>query len=309
LGVDGDLSLFKMIGKTHQKIATLSNGSFGYGDCDPPGQWMGGKLYFTASIGANSLWCTDGTPEGTKKIYESGYLFEFICYKNRVYFSANGTASTGGVELLVYDPVDDTVKLFVDLSPGKSSGPSGYLVFNDTLYFTAETPEYGREIWRTAGTKESTELFMDINKGSKNGAFMAEFFPLGNEFLFPADDGVHGIELWKSDGTPSGTKMLNDINAGEGSSKPGPYVKVKDVVYFSAYDPKHGTELWKTNGIQTEFVADVQPGVVSSEPYDIVSHKDYVYFTAQLKSIGRQLFRVQYEPFASSASMEQIKTT
>ena len=69
-------------------------------------------------------------------------------------------------------------------------------MYNDILYFSANTTATGNELWLTDGTVQGTKMVADINagNGSSNPQYMTG---LGSELFFGATDGKTGYELWK----------------------------------------------------------------------------------------------------------------
>src|SRR5687768_9352882 len=45
------------------------------------------------------------------------------------------------------------------------SAPGQFVEFDGALYFTATADNYGRELWRTDGTRAGTRIVQDINPG------------------------------------------------------------------------------------------------------------------------------------------------
>jgi ELWxxDGT repeat protein len=68
-------------------------------------------------------------------------------------------------------------------------------------FFSAQTPEAGRELWITDGTESGTRLFADINPGSDSSdpsQMVARLMAsaMDSVLFLMADDGVHGAEPW-----------------------------------------------------------------------------------------------------------------
>ncbi|MBK7804891.1 MAG: T9SS type A sorting domain-containing protein [Saprospiraceae bacterium] len=125
--------------------------------------------------------------------------------------------------------------------------------YKDRLYFVANSPEFGIELWVYDG--EKTELFKDINPGA-NSAVVDFIFQVGDKMVFAADDGVHGYELWVSDGTPENTKLMIDLlpGSGDGLSKccytySSRFFHVfNNELYFNGNRPNFGIRFFKTDG-------------------------------------------------------------
>ena len=89
-----------------------------------------------------------------------------------------------------------------------------YLTESDgRLYFSADDPIHGNELWVSDGTTDGTLMVTDIYPGTDSSS--PEGLIACNTFVyFSADDGIHGRELWVSDGTESGTMLVKDIRPG-----------------------------------------------------------------------------------------------
>ena len=141
-------------------------------------------------------------------------------------------------------------------------------VFNDELYFAANDGSNGRELWKTDGTPDGTELVSDIFGGdrekSSNPGLFVEF---RDELYFTAIDGA-GDELWKTDGTGSGTQLVIDIFPGVESSTPETLFPFGDQLLFSAEGPGSGDELWISDGTTngTRLLKDISDGTSSAQP-------------------------------------------
>jgi ELWxxDGT repeat protein len=135
---------------------------------------------------------------------------------------------------------------------------------NGLMFFLATNSEFGRELWKSDGTKEGTLIVKDIFPNEESSGISSFFAVIGNKLYFNASDADNGGELWMTDGTEAGTTMI-DIVSGSGSSSPMSFTGIGGTLYFSAQDVAHGRELWKSDGTKegTSIVKDVLPGTGS----------------------------------------------
>jgi len=146
----------------------------------------------------------------------------------------------------------------------RSSNPSAFQAFGDSVYFKAYTDSTGYELFKySSGT---VSLVANIAPGS----FDSSFGPLvdaGNgTFVFAANDSVHGFEVWKTDGTPAGTTLVKDINANGNGYIPGASTQYNNKIYFNGNEGVHGIEPWYSDGTDagTQMLADLNPGSANS---------------------------------------------
>ena len=202
---------------------------YGFNNSGNPGEFFqfGDRLYFAAETSelGRELWVTDGTSEGTQLFKDinpnSGDFFnsssvpsEFIEFEDKFYFSADD-GSTGS-ELWVSDGTSKGTQLVKDLNPeifdnGYVRSPEGssisdFTEFDDRLYFVANIPEAGQELWVTDGTSEGTQIVRDLTPGfryvGEDFSFPFSSYPnyltvVGNELFFSAEDEEVGRELFK----------------------------------------------------------------------------------------------------------------
>lgn len=106
--------------------------------------------------------------------------------------------------------------LLRDIEPGAGwSQPREFTDVNALVYFSAETPTTGRELWCTDGTAADTRLVKDIQPGA-GGSDPIHLINVAGTLFFSATDGTNGHELWRSDGTTAGSFMVLDVNPGTG---------------------------------------------------------------------------------------------
>jgi trimeric autotransporter adhesin len=161
------------------------------------------------------------------------------------------------------------------------SNPSRFVPAGSQVFFTAETPSEGRELWRTDGTTAGTRLVRDLTPG-----FYSSHLPR----LLAGDDGALYFvrqpgqlfdtwEIWKTDGTSDGTVMIasgtNAIASLHGSTPNG------FVYSLSVVRPQTATivryEMWVAGG------PDPRPQLLETPTY--LPHGEVV--------IGGDLFFLQ----------------
>jgi ELWxxDGT repeat protein len=104
------------------------------------------------------------------------------------------------------------------------SSPENFTVFDGKLVFSADTREYGRELWMYDGSNPAV-LLADINKG-KEDSDPEDMCVADGKLYFSAKDKAHGEELWCYDGEK--VYLVVDLIEGTKSSRPSdisPYKK------------------------------------------------------------------------------------
>ncbi|MDJ0840645.1 MAG: hypothetical protein QNK37_29310 [Acidobacteriota bacterium] len=261
----------------------------------------------------DGVWVSDGTLEGTKKLVDlqSRWWSGVISMGNEVYFSANGS-NTSGIELWKSDGTPAGTVLVKDISPGsKSSSPNPLFVWNDALYFTADHPDSGRELWRTGGTAATTELVKDIND-DRTTAQIDDFGVQGDRLLFGMRTPENDIDLFAADDEgigilsdieplafhPYGDTMLMVSQNGlyrldEGAREPrlikphsiwyssnDDFFTYNGVVYFRLDTDATGAELYRTDGTEagTYLVKELVPGYEDGFPGGFFEWNGLLYF-------------------------------
>jgi ELWxxDGT repeat protein len=178
-----------------------------------------------------------------------------------------------------------------DIFPSGTSRPAHLTDVLSTLYFTADDPVHGRELWKSNGTEEGTILVKDIRPGSR-GSFPEDLAVAGGILYFRANDGVHGVELWRSDGSTLGTRLVKDINPAADSS-PAELTNLGGSLLFSADNGNDGRELWRSDGTLegTALLADIRPGALSSQLADLTLSNGRVFFRAGDGTTGLELWK------------------
>lgn len=182
---------------------------------------VGDYVYFNAyewypSI--QGLFRTDGTVEGTEYVIDDDYNRLFATNTDTTFL---GTANPNSI--WVSD--ESGLRLVRELAPHHDANIDELVMFDDALFFTAETT-LGNELWTSDGTFEGTGLLRDLNTGpaSSNPTSLTL---MGDSLYFLADDGVAGSQLWKLE--------VDDDGAEE------PYVvsRLTNIPSIAALNPRH----------------------------------------------------------------------
>jgi|GEM_PF-5306103 len=202
---------------------------------------LNGQVFFYAGTeSTNSLFVTDGTPEGTHKVRD--YFFgpgDFTLSGGLLYFAAESDdlfntrvwATNGSI---VYRVDDDAYRPWdlIDLD--------GTLLF-EALYEVESVIHTG--LFATTGSGAS--LVRGVNPTLFYGV-ESYHVTVGGILYFAAENTFGGLGLWKSDGTTAGTALVSEINP-DGQ---GPYylTDVNGTLFFAAQDDAHGCQLWTSDG-------------------------------------------------------------
>lgn len=251
-----------------------------------------GFLYFSAKSNSTDfyqLWKSDGTAAGTQLIKDfndgtPSYIGVeyFTPFGNDLFFKV---IKSSGNEFWKTDGTEENTIKISDLN---LTGPG--IVFNNLLYF----PVLGftgtdRQLWRTDGTIEGTELFQSFPSFSE---LPDEFITFENHLYYAANSVSNGRELWKTDGTIGGTNILKDINTGASGSNPHGFFVFNSKLFFTATTADLGVELWSSNGTQagTELFLDLRPGAMGSDAKVLWAGSERFLFIANNGVFGKELW-------------------
>jgi ELWxxDGT repeat protein len=175
----------------------------------------------------------------------------------------------------------------------QSSNPSEISTLsNGNMLFAADNGKKGIELWISQGTKPTTSLLMDINKGSESSN-PSDVLANRTDVYFSANDGLVGQELWSSNGTAEGTVLLADINSGVSGSFPSDLLWLDQRLFFAADDGRHGRELWSysTSDQSSSMVLDIQSQAnTGSNPGELTEFSGQIIFAADDEIYGRELW-------------------
>jgi ELWxxDGT repeat protein len=141
-----------------------------------------------------------------------------------------------------------------DIFPGPSNAePVLAGIVNGTLLFFATDEAHGRELWRSDGTADGTQLVRDIRPGPEGSIGYGGSAIFAGRLAFAASDGQGGAQLWSSDGTDAGTVLVRDAQPGLAAATVRLLTPAGERLWFTVqsnfYDQNvRGTEdLWVTD--------------------------------------------------------------
>tara|TARA_B100000676_G_scaffold118885_1_gene118411 strand:+ start:149 stop:2371 length:2223 start_codon:yes stop_codon:yes gene_type:complete len=181
----------------------------------------------------------------------------------------------------------------------QGSAPRDLILKGSNLWFTAESNEYGREVYRYSLSGLGGGLFLvkDLKTGVEGSNPLYLTSASGGVFL-SADGGSVGQELYYSQGDAFSTRLVKDIWPGaNNSSSPSMLTKLGQSLIFSADDGVHGRELWISDNTEsgTFMIKDINTNG-SSNPNWFTVMDGTLFFMAYTEENGRELWRSDGTP-------------
>jgi ELWxxDGT repeat protein len=219
---------------------------------------VGGRLTFAADDGPDGLepWTTDGTIAGTVLLRDIANTplptkpDSMVNFGGAIYFTF--TTMTGGRgPIYRTDGTADGTSLIFD---GQASG---LFVAGDRMYFTANDPETGVELWITDGTAAGTRMVVDLVPGTAGADPLPLAWLGGNTLIFgldrSRDSRIRTYELWRTDGTAAGTVKIHEavLVLSIESGYPQVPVVMNGVMYFNGLNDDGisvKAQLWRSDG-------------------------------------------------------------
>ena len=259
------------------------------------------------------LWISDGTPSGTYMIsdvnpqtitiqtdtgplccYDSvgGVPMEPVMMGNEIFFTAENKVADLGRELYKTNLITTESSIVRDIRFGDlSSGVTGLSVFDNRVYFSADSGSTGAELWATNGSFNGTVLVADI--ATEGGSSPANLTVFDGLMYFTASEDGSGRELWVTNGSYWGTGLVSDIRPGTFDSNPRDLTVAGGTLFFTALSNETGRELWSLQaaGIEPELLSDIMDGTGGSGASQLLSHNGNLYFVADDGANGAEIWR------------------
>lgn len=246
--------------------------------------------------GVNSLLVIPGSSygiQGQDRVVFSGFSCSYenwVCFGEEPWISDGTLAGTIEIDnLRVGDTSISTADGQGTVIDTIGSQPRDFFQSGETIYFTADDNESGRELWKfdlVQSSSTGADMIKDIYEGSDDSFDIdtnAEFTQFGDAVYFAADDGITGVELWKTNGTTASTVLVRNMDLNANSSNPKHLTVVNnEFLYFVADDGSHGRELWQSNGTWqgTDLFSDILDGEDSSNPRHLMEFDNGLYVVA-----------------------------
>ncbi len=226
------------------------------------------------------------------------------------------------------------------LLPLPASQPSAEAAVGDRVWFAAEDPVHGRELWVSDGTAAGTHMVADIAPGPAY-SYPEDLAPTADGVFFTAV-GEGSRMVWYSDGTADGTLPVAPLSGGVDflvahgdraffgadhagkdqlhtttSAGPGDHevialngtdeaaptqgVIIAPYLFVSAIRPGIGREIVRVHTSTFSTAdADIESGIHWSWPYDLVRHGSTLAFSAETAAHGRELWTVNVATMAAT---------
>ncbi len=256
-----------------------------------------GKLYITANDGTTDerKLFSYNTSEGIKEVAvlrNDGFpnlLNPLISAGGKLFLY--GKSPDAGTELFSYTPGESIIRLAADINRNTiGSFPYQFTTYNGRLYFGAEEPNYGREVWVYKPASGQVELLTNTPGNTSpygftvlnNKLFYAGVYPgLGYGLLYYNDQ--TDIISPTSFITPSHSGHISEIIAYQGK------------LFFSAFSDIYGNELFVYDPISDEasMLKDINPEG-GSNPSDLYIFNNQLYFRADDGVSGAELWRYDH---------------
>ena len=240
---------------------------------------VGSTTYFFTYSDAtelSALWKTDGTPGGTSLVKADLYDAEAMQPVGSTLYFFEGDVQT---KLWKTDGTPGGTLLVETFANNLSTVRTAAL--GTELVFSAWTPSYGYELWKSDGTDAA--LLKDIVTG-EGDSDPNIFGVVGGQLFFRAfEPTATHTTLWKTDGTADNTVVVEDpMTSGPRAVDNETYAVAGGKLYFMADDGTNGRDLWVsdgTSGSGTGLIEDITPGTDFSNIYGyVVAVGSTVYF-------------------------------
>ena len=190
----------------------------------PPG--VSGPAYFRVETGedgtgADQLWRTDGTPEGTRRIvgHAKGVgFFKGLIYYGSSFGSRFGNTGQGHLApaLWATDGTPGAERRIAVLRRFEAGSAPVFQPFQNGVLIMASHDDGQSELWRSDGTPAGTFPLHDF-AGDTQPSYARFLGRLGSvQLLFhdvelPYVNGPTTADIWRTDGTPQGTSFLASL--------------------------------------------------------------------------------------------------
>ncbi|HVX51667.1 MAG TPA: ELWxxDGT repeat protein [Chitinophagaceae bacterium] len=245
------------------------------------------KVYFSAdSEGYHSIYKTDGTAAGTKKVFTNKdqrfAVFEMFAATNYLYaFTEVPGRDTS--ELWALDGNSNQwtkIQTLVGVYQTRHGGTIGNI-----LIWNAIDNVHGAELWKATNEPGSAKLLKDIFPGTAN-SYPTNFLKYHGNLYFIATPANGFYDVFKTDGTGKGTYAIAQNTGVE-------LATAANKLFFTLNDGVTNYELYASDGTTggTKLLKDIYPGANSPSPDYLTGDDSVLYFTANDPQHGNELWK------------------
>lgn len=231
------------------------------------------------AVSETQLWLTNGTEEGTAHVRTFPEpIYSLTGMGDQVFFSAKDTGSSYA---LWRSNGTRTVRV-KDISPSADDGPYDLIATDIQLFFNANHPDTGTELWSTNGFEEATHLARDVHPGAGSSfPFFHTRLDSGDIVFFAnaAENSERG--LWVSGGAEWTTRLLLKVSPAT-QSRP---VRVGTKLCFSGSVEQLTATLVCTDGTE-KGTAVVRPDLTGVDGLGVVNDSLLFWAGGQLWASG-----------------------
>lgn len=252
-----------------------------------------------------SLWKTDGTILGTKRVrsfvsnFGPSTIKSEIAQTNGKLIFAFDDGSGSGNQLWVSDGTYSGTKILKYINGNLQATPNNLVEMGGKVYFFANSNATGYELWTTDGTEAGTEMVIDLMPGIVSSMFNStnpvQLVASKNSlFLSAVSDVDTGYELYVSDGTEAGTRLAKNLNT---STMRNASVQLLgaagNFAIFSYIDNNSNRRYACSDGTAKgtfDFIIDGNSTIFQMAPRNYVVMNDKLFFVLSDNKIGSELY-------------------
>lgn len=220
--------------------------------------------------GAESLFLTDGTAEGTVDIFD-GHVNErsrMVKYNGELYFAS-------GANIFIVDATGTAVRQLTDEDYPSELLPTeiGLLVTTGNgIVYEAKTAAHGAEMFVTDGTAAGSRLLREFGPGTTDGIVFKAATYIGDQIsneavsVFTTLGTDNFNEVWRTDGSEAGTSFISRSNQpgnGRSQAEPEERTEIGDI-YFTGPANSGGEALYHYRAADSTIVTIVENGTSTS---------------------------------------------
>lgn len=167
-------------------------------------------------------WITNGTAGATQELFDhnplpvaSGLPDNYTVLQDSILcFTASTSEGSGLWKMTPSTTFENEFELTLlqVINADASADFSNFHIHGDRLFFSADNPDYGQELWVSDGTTEGTYMVKDIMPGNNHSDPRNLVSFNGHVYFTVYDSNLDEYgHIWRTDGTEAGTVRCSDV--------------------------------------------------------------------------------------------------